>query len=95
MGGTRSYEFARHFVEAGHEVTMLTAGEGGGTRTVDGIEVVEVRGIGDYVSGTGISYARRALSFVRFALASALAAMRGPRPDVIYATSPPLTIAVP
>jgi glycosyltransferase involved in cell wall biosynthesis len=95
VGATRSYEFARRFVAAGHEVTMLTAGAGG-RRTVDGIEVVELRGgLADYVEGTRLSYPRRALSFLRFGLGSALAAVRGPRPDVVYATSPPLTIALP
>jgi glycosyltransferase involved in cell wall biosynthesis len=95
VGATRSYEFARRFAAAGHEVTMLTAGAGG-RRVVDGIEVIEVpAGLADYVEGTGLSYARRALSFLRFGFGSVLAAARAQRPDVILATSPPLTIALP
>ena len=52
-GGTRSYEFARRFVERGHGVRMVTAGDG--TRTVDGIEVVGVRGAySDYMRATAL-----------------------------------------
>jgi glycosyltransferase involved in cell wall biosynthesis len=101
-GGTRSYEFARHLVASGHEVTMVTAaspGDGSGRaseRTVDGIRVVEVRGgYGDYVRATAMGYGRRLLAFGRFAAAATVAAMRGPRPDVVFATSPPLTMALP
>jgi glycosyltransferase involved in cell wall biosynthesis len=93
-GGTRSYEFARRFVSRGHAVRMLTAGEG--RQEVEGIEVVGVSGgYSDYVSATAVSYPRRMLAFARFGLAATAAAMRGPRPNVIYATSPPLTMAVP
>jgi glycosyltransferase involved in cell wall biosynthesis len=93
-GGTRSYEFARRFVSRGHAVRMLTAGEG--RQEVEGIEVVRVSsGYSDYVSATAVSYPRRMLAFARFGLAATAAALRGPRPDVIYATSPPLTMAVP
>ncbi|HYN90388.1 MAG TPA: glycosyltransferase family 4 protein [Thermoleophilaceae bacterium] len=94
VGGTRSYEFARRFVERGHGVRMVTAGKG--SRTVEGIEVVAVRGAySDYMSATALSNARRMLAFARFALGATLAAVRGPRPDVIYASSPPLTMALP
>jgi glycosyltransferase involved in cell wall biosynthesis len=94
VGGTRSYEFARRFAERGHDVRMVTAGQG--SRTVDGIEVVGVRGgYSDYVSATALSYPKRMLAFGRFAVAACAAALRGPRPDVIYATSPPLTMALP
>ena len=93
-GGTRSYEFARRFVKAGHGVRMVTAGNG--TRTEDGIEVMGVRGAySDYMRATGLSNVRRMLAFARFALGATLTALRGPRPDVIYATSPPLTMALP
>ena len=93
-GGTRSYEFARRFVSRGHAVRMLTAA--GGDEDVEGIEVVGVRGgYADYVSATATSYPRRMLAFARFALAATATALRGPRPDVIYATSPPLTMALP
>jgi glycosyltransferase involved in cell wall biosynthesis len=93
-GGTRSYEFARRFVARGHGVRMVTAGDG--DRSVDGIEVVGVRaGYSDYVRATADSYPRRMLAFARFAIAATLAVLRGPRPDVVYATSPPLTIALP
>ncbi|MBN1529643.1 MAG: glycosyltransferase family 4 protein [Thermoleophilaceae bacterium] len=94
VGGTRSYEFARRFVERGHAVRMVTAASG--TSEVDGIEVVGARGAySDYVSATATSYPRRMLAFARFAVTSSLHALRGPRPDVVYATSPPLTIALP
>ena len=53
-GGTRSYEFARRFVERGHGVRMVTAGTT--DRTIDGIEVVGVRGAySDYMRATGMS----------------------------------------
>ena len=52
-------------------------------------------GYADYVSATATSYPRRMLAFARFALTASLQALRGPRPDVVYATSPPLTIALP
>ena len=93
-GGTRSYEFARRFVERGHGVRMVTAGED--SRTVDGIEVVGVRGAySDYMRATAMSNVGRMLAFARFALGATLASVRGPRPDVVYATSPPLTMALP
>jgi glycosyltransferase involved in cell wall biosynthesis len=95
VGGTRSYEFARRFVDRGHEVTMVTAGHGG-RHEVDGIQVVEVPGsIHDYMAGTALPYRRRALSFARFSGAWARAALGVGRHDVVYATSPPLTVALP
>jgi len=93
-GGTRSYEFARRFVERGHGVRMVTAGHG--SRTVEGIEVVGVRGAySNYMQATALSNTSRMVAFARFALGATRAALRGPRPDVIYATSPPLTMALP
>jgi glycosyltransferase involved in cell wall biosynthesis len=99
VGGTRSYEFARRFVQRGHEVTMVTAASGSDEtepRDVEGIEVVPVRaGYADYVGGTKLGYGRRGLEFARFAAAATSTAVRLPRPDVVYATSPPLTMAIP
>jgi glycosyltransferase involved in cell wall biosynthesis len=94
VGATRSYEFARRFATRGHAVRMVTAG--GGSRSVDGIEVAGVPGgYSDYVGATSVAYPRRMLAFAAFALTATGAALRGPRPDVIYASSPPLTIALP
>ena len=108
-GGTRSYEFARRFVERGHGVRMVTAAESmaahraspGACRTpriktVDGIDVVGVRGAyTDYMRATAMSNLGRMAAFARFAIGATVAAVRGPRPDVVYATSPPLTMALP
>jgi glycosyltransferase involved in cell wall biosynthesis len=93
-GGTRSYEFARRFVERGHAVRMVTAGNE--TKTVQGIEVVGVRGAySDYMRATAMPNLGRMAAFARFAIGATAAALRGPRPDVVYATSPPLTTALP
>ena len=94
-GGTRSYEFARHLVGAGHEVVMVTAGSGE-TRTVEGIRVRAVRGgHDDYVKATSMSYPRRLASFLRFAAGATATVLSERAPDVVLATSPPLTMALP
>lgn len=96
-GGTRSYEFARQLVAAGHEVTMVTAGGGQPRPTVvEGIRIVEARGgYTDYVRATGFGRGRRIAAFAGFAGGAALAGVRARRPDVVLATSPPLTMALP
>ncbi len=103
IGGTRSYEFARYLSKQGHEVTMVTAAgqdspRGTGLvsrRQLEGIEVVEIRaGYSDYVSGTAKGYLARIFAFFKFALASSWAVTRLARPDIIFSTSPPLTIGI-
>ncbi len=96
-GGTRSYEHARHLVRCGHEVVMVTAARPGDgpprRRVLDGIDVREVRGASaDYAAATARGYGRR---FAGFAAGAAVAALRAPAPDVVLATSPPLSIAAP
>ncbi len=97
---TRSYEFARRMVARGHRVTMVTGSsrlgalhERGLVRhvDVDGIDVRSVRN--DYSNRMG--YARRIASFVSFALLGTIEAVRTPGPDIVFATSTPLTIGVP
>ena len=103
IGGTRSYEFARYLVEQGHQVTMLTAANNSEAssglitrRLIDGIDVVLIKaGYADYVHGTTLSYFKRIVAFIKFAFASSLALMRVEKPQVVFATSPPLTIGIP
>jgi glycosyltransferase involved in cell wall biosynthesis len=104
IGGTRSYEFARRMVAEGHRVTMVTAADPrvpwrgllSRRHEINGIEVVEVRGgYTDYVGGTARGYVSRALAFASFAVTSSIAVLSLPRPDVVFATSTPLTIGLP
>lgn len=87
-------------VSAGHDVVMVS----GDSRipelhrrglfaraTVDGIDVRSVRN--SYSNHMGDT--RRILSFLSFVFGSTWLALRAPRPDVILATSTPLTVAVP
>ena len=95
-GGTRSYELARRLADRGHEVDIITSwreksGQSGWFRTeIDGIRVhwLPVK-YSNYMS-----YKQRMGAFFNFAIRSTYkaAALKG---DVIYATSTPLTIALP
>ena len=78
---------------------MLAAAPAGAPakrQELEGIDVIQVgAGYQDYMAATKLSYGRRLGGFVRFAAAATRAARRVERPDVIYATSPPLTMALP
>jgi glycosyltransferase involved in cell wall biosynthesis len=101
---TRAYSIARHLVERGHEVTMVardprwlaveaTAPPGLLARreSVDGIDVIWMR----------IPYEQRfskwgrLLSYGAYTAAASAAAVGLPRPDLVYASSTPLTSGIP
>ncbi len=101
--GTRSYAMARQILQRGHQVTMVcgssrvshTGLQGppqGGMRRgrVDGIDVIEI--CVPYSNHDGIL--RRMLSFLRYAVKSIKVALREPG-DLVFATSTPLTAAIP
>ena len=95
-GGTRSFEMAKRVVAAGHRVSMITsnreadANSGWYTTKEAGIEVHWL----PVAYSNQMSYPKRIWAFVRFAIASArkAASIRG---DLIFATSTPLTVAIP
>jgi glycosyltransferase involved in cell wall biosynthesis len=101
---TRAYSFARHLVEQGDRVTVVgldrrymepgrvapPPGRLVDRETIDGIDVIWI----------GVPYAqrfskwKRILSYGGYTLAATLAAARVPRPDVVYASSTPLTVGL-
>jgi glycosyltransferase involved in cell wall biosynthesis len=96
-GGTRSYELARRLVGMGHEVHMVTSdtqptGDTRGWRETNesGIHVHWL----PVPYSNSMKYADRMRAFGHFAVNSTQRAMRLAG-DVIFATSTPLTIAVP
>jgi len=99
--GTRSYEFARRWVKAGHKVTLIT-----GYYDIGGLEPTralyqkqDIEGINVVVVGTKYSnrqsYLRRVTSFLSFCLLSIYAGLRAKKIDVVYASSTPLTVGIP
>jgi glycosyltransferase involved in cell wall biosynthesis len=96
-GGTRSYEMARRMVAAGHEVQMVTSmresnpQNGGWFGTEEaGIQVHWY----PVPYSNHMSYAQRIGAFLSFAKATRKKAVEL-QGDVIFATSTPLTIALP
>ncbi len=92
-GGTRSYEFARRLVDRGHEVHMIT-----GDPDADRARVTREAGIVVHwlpvPYSNAMSYRRRLRSFLGFVGRAALVAGRL-RHDLVFATSTPLTVAIP
>ena len=99
--GTRSYEFARRWIKAGHKVTLITGHyDIGGLelnnaliqrQVIDGIEVIVV---GTKYSNKQ-SYLRRMASFLSFTFFSICVGLSIKGVDVVYATSTPLTVGIP
>ncbi len=99
-GMTRAYEFARRLIAKGHDVTMVTSA---GylpdeykkfTRTT----LIDIEGVPTLIIpipySNYMSFSQRLRAFFSFALAAAWNCMRRPA-DVVYASSAPLTIAIP
>lgn len=93
-GSTRSYEMAKRLVKMGHEVHIITSTRGFHVSkkiTIeDGIIVHWIKV--DY--SNYMSFYRRLYSFFAFAFISFICAIRI-KGDLIFATSTPLTIALP
>lgn len=96
-GGTRSYEMARRFVCAGHEVHIISScrekncsDKNWWTEIIEGIHVHWI----SIPYSNKLTYSQRIRAFIRFAwLAARKAHQVGG--DIVFATSTPLTIALP
>jgi glycosyltransferase involved in cell wall biosynthesis len=100
--GTRSLELARRFVARGHQVTIVSSvaqlppdgGRGLGLPyrdRVDGIDLVLL----NVPYSNYFSTSRRLAAFVAFTAGACLVGPLLPRPDVVFASSTPLTIGLP
>jgi glycosyltransferase involved in cell wall biosynthesis len=95
-GGTRHYEMARRLVKAGHRVTILASPysyQTGERVTNQPCEILEpgLEVIRCPVWGSGNrSFAWRTVGFLSFMVSSFFTAMRLPKVDLCWGTSPPL-----
>ncbi|WP_080796405.1 glycosyltransferase family 4 protein [Corynebacterium pacaense] len=89
-GGSRPYEFARRMAADGHDVTMICGGAKALKTEVEGIRVNRLA----VPYRNAMSVPERMVSFARFMVKSSIVAA-GTKADVVYASSTPLTVAVP
>ena len=100
-GGTRSYEMARRFVQAGHEVVLITSSAFfpdsyslEKTRNILEIEGIELRVLNVPYSNK-MTFSPRVLAFLKFVFMASVESLKIRDVDVVFATSTPLTIAIP
>ena len=104
FSGTRSYESAKGLAEQGHQVTVICGSfESGNTGLnskfingkrsgyVDGFKVVEL----DIPYGNNRGFTDRVSGFIKFVFKSILTLRKFNNIDLVYATSTPLTVAIP
>ncbi len=101
-GGTRSYDVSRYLVSNGHSVTMICGmNQRAGLHVrgirlwkvtwIDGIKVIVLR----VPYSNYMSVAARLFSFFNFSLLSILAGIKERKIDLVFASSTPLTVAIP
>jgi glycosyltransferase involved in cell wall biosynthesis len=94
VGGTRAYEWVSRLVAAGYDVHVVTSdkrAQGGSVVTVESgatVRWLPVR------YDNSMSIPRRMVAFLQFAVLAAWHARRA-RADVVFASSTPLTVAIP
>ena len=96
-GGTRSWEFSRRLLERGHAVTMVAQVRRGGgidRRGRHDVEGMRLILLGGYYTNHLADW-RRAWQFLRIMVRASLLRRLPDRPDVVVASSTPLTIGIP
>ena len=92
-GSSRSYEMARRLASRGHDVHIITSSRDGIAQPTRPVDNFTVHHVSVQYSQT-MTYKARIKAFLSFAvLASAKA--RSLRGDIVFATSTPLTVAIP
>ncbi|MGI6776573.1 MAG: glycosyltransferase [Acetivibrionales bacterium] len=102
-GGTRSYDFARRWVDKGHKVTVLTSsafiGGSCSRNSNKGINFIKIDGLDVVVINVTYSqhmpYLRRVMAFLLFMICASVYLLKKNDFDLVFATSTPLTIAIP
>lgn len=89
-GMGRPWEFARRLAADGHEVTLIAGGRESRTTYVENVRIIHVRA--PYANEAGTF--RRVGAFLLFLLRATVLAVRIPA-DITFASSTPLTVAVP
>ncbi len=103
VSGVRSYEFSKRFIQEGHKVELIS-----GYYNYIGLnldlkkhkkKIINIDGINLHLLpvfyAQKMSYFRRVLSFAKFSFLSTKEAMSCRNPDIIFASSTPLTISIP
>ena len=99
-GSTRAYEFARRLVDRGHQVCVITSNAmlPSPYRDLSKTTPMMIEGIPTIVIpvtySNRMSFRRRIGAFLKFAVLASIQAAKTPA-DIVFATSTPLTIAIP
>jgi len=100
-GGSRSLEMARRLIKQGHKVTMITSCAAFPSQykfkklitdlEIDGIVLKVIK----VPYSNKFSYPKRILAFIGFSFLASIVSLMIKDVDVVFATSTPLTIAIP
>ncbi len=89
--GVRSFEFIKHLTAKGHKVCVITAESIPEGFSMENLEVVST----NTKYSNHMSKMQRIMSFAKFMVKGTLKGLRVKKPDVVYATSTPLTVGFP
>ena len=101
FGSDRMFFFCKYFVDSGHDVSVITGNVDYKTAAVkfetprrsEMIDGVHVRYVYAYANFRG-SFKKRFWYYLTYLASALVEGLRGPRPDIIYAASTPLTVGL-